>query len=78
MKYPHDGELNDNPLKIEILSYNGMHMDIFSINNYSRGEIIQLFKASCIYVAGGTDVIKMNKNPAKSLERIFGVNSLGI
>lgn len=80
MKYPHDGELNDNPLKIEILSYNGMHMDIFSINNYSRGENVQTYQASCVYVAGGTEIVRINKdwNPAKSLQRIYGANSLGI
>lgn len=76
MKYP-TGELSENPLKIEILSRQGLSIDVFGINNYSRGEKVKSVQASFVYVADGTKMVDFRKgwNPEKSLDKIYGQNS---
>lgn len=77
-KFPHDGVIHENPLKIEILSSNGMFMDVFGINNFSQGEKCKSVQASFVYLPGGTKIAELNKNwnPEKSLERIYGLKSI--
>lgn len=73
MKYPHEGEISENPLKIEILARNGLSMDVFGINNYTRGEKVKSVQASFVYVADGSKMVEFRKgwNPEKSLEKIY-------
>lgn len=74
MKFPHNGVLlNDSPLKIEVLSSDGMFMDIFGINNHSREEMGNSLQASFVYLADGAKMAQLNKDwsPKKSLERLY-------
>lgn len=74
MKLDHEGEISENPLKIKIISHDGTFVDVFGINNYSKGEEVKSVHFVCVASENNAEKI----NPAKSFEKIYAFHSNGV